>query len=716
MSTGHEWQSPRRLPFVLFTLASTLFMLVVFDRWGLDVFTFSWRLILAAALTLGAELLTLDLFKSRLHPASPVRKWFAGYGVSSAVGSVVALSVLGIVGLAQDRAPYVLVVVFGIRAAYTYVIAYAVDEIAAFAQETRRINSKLEPSLRLVEHVNSLLSQAEAAKSRHEIDVIAHEVWQPLRKLIKKVDSLSNEQVADEIETLIDDVLRPLSERMHPISVSAGLASAAQSLGVDFSLDEPARALDATNDLLDEPVRLELHRWLAHCSDLSIDHDQHLAVQAHTDNRVLITRVVSGSVAPLDARHAVAGLRPVDSRSISLPLRGQFVDQEMTGRELMGTSSDVGSAKRRHRYWSGDQGPKPALVAALALVALPVIFFIATAEVSISVLVTALITVLVPVVLALAIRRIRVSGYGWWPPTWIVLAWSTLGVLTGMAAAGTLVVFGNGDGPELWLMEITRGIVRISLIGMVVSFFGEFTIQARRTAHEVSQQTEQALRARDAILDREHQRARLIAEVLHRRVQARLSATAVLFRLGDRSRGDYELTAAALHTLPDLLAELSSKDPDRFAGLDAQAAASMPSEISISYQESVDLQRLMTRHPHAVRTLVEESATNAMRHGSARHLTVSARADGDAMVLVCADDGSGPPAEPSRPGLGSRIFDETVGESCWDLRRENQNTLAVFRILGVFNGATTDGTWDSLPGTTEGHRDFGGPQSYRTFN
>jgi signal transduction histidine kinase len=679
MTANRRWHQPNSIPFIVLALAVVAFMIAFFDRWDMNPWQFSLLTTSAGLTMLASELLVLRFLNPRSVSIERRTRWFLEYGLTSVIGSITLVSALAIVGLAQDRAPFVLGIVIIVRVLNTYVLAYMIDEILAYRSEAQRIREYLAPALRSVEETNALLGEIETAEASHEIDVITRLVQQPLDRLSHDLAHKDDISAATSVEAFVDGTLRPLSHRMHPTSVSMGITAAADALGIQLVLDDTASALEASHDLLDTTVLLELHRWLTNTADTNAADGRAPVIGAHVHQRVLRLVMTEGIPTPLDARHAVAGIHAVDSTCIEVPLAGQFVDPVFGNMD----STNNKNAQRpvqinRVRYprkWSGDQGPTPYLVAALAVVAVPATTFIRNAQVTQAIALEAMVATVVPVILAIALSRVRVSGRGWWPPTWIVASWLGVGLVTGLAAAATLDAFSGGVPTGQWFAEITRSALRLSIPGIAVSFFGEFAAQARNLAHHVERQTQEALEAREQILDREHERSRLIAEVLHRRVQSRLAAIALLFRLDRRTEAVAELDLVTGTLLPTLITELGGDIPET-----SSKSSGMPIGFTITHVDSPELQLLLTDHPDTTRTIIDECATNALRHGSAMKMAVSVELQGDEFILRCVDDGVGPPAGQQHHGLGSLIFDQEVGAEAWSIARDADRTIAEFHL------------------------------------
>jgi hypothetical protein len=699
MTSDQKWRRPNSIPFIVLALGVLGFMLAFFDRWDMDPWRFSLLITSAGLGMLVSELLALHFLETRELSVDARARWFLHYGLASIVGSITLVAVLGIVGLAQDRAPFVLGIVIVVQVLNIYVLAFTIDEITTYRIEAQRIRTDLGPALQSVRISNALLTEIEAVETSQEINTITKRVQLPLDRITARVSAMNNESAARALEEFVDETLRPLSHRMHPTSVATGITAAAGALGIHLVLDNSAKALDATNNLLDAAVLLEFHRWLTNTADTNANSSEDLVVHARVDMRSLRIDLKVGTPAPVDARHAVAGIRAVGASSIELPLSGQFVDPVSTSfgsdTGLNGNRDYPVFRERSPRLWTGEQNPSPYLVAALALVAVPSITFIGNAQVTSAILLAATIATLLPVTLAIALTRIRVSGSGWWPPAWIVVSWLGVGLVSGLGAAATLDAFSSGISTGQWFTETLRAVLRISLLGIAISFFGEFAAQARNLAERVRRQTLDALDARTEILDREHDRSRLVAEVLHRQVQSRLAAIVVLFRFDRRTEAVAELGHVTGTLIPDLVREMSRAVP---ASPPLTAPPARPFGFTVSQVDSPELELILTNRGDAARTIIDECATNALKHGSATRMVVSAEIQGQELVVHCVDDGVGLPGGPQHHGLGSRMFDEEIGIDAWSLTRDGDRTIAEFRFPWQHGDVTLTPGTDSADG------------------
>jgi two-component sensor histidine kinase len=168
----------------------------------------------------------------------------------------------------------------------------------------------------------------------------------------------------------------------------------------------------------------------------------------------------------------------------------------------------------------------------------------------------------------------------------------------------------------------------------------------------------------------------LISEVLHRRIQGRLAAIAVLFRMHDGARAAAELETITARTLPELMSTLI-RGVNRSRRVEE---IETPPGLNVDIHGAHECDFVPMETETAVCTLIEEAATNAHRHGHATHLAVDIRRSGDRLLMSCTDDGDGPSLE-MNPGLGSRLFDEAVKPTgSWCIQATGIGTTVTFTV------------------------------------
>ncbi|MSW42735.1 MAG: hypothetical protein F2842_11035, partial [Actinobacteria bacterium] len=160
---------------------------------------------------------------------------------------------------------------FGIGLA---LIAVILDAILGAAlrnwRQASAVRADLEQSLAQESHLNLLLLEAERDRFANYAQVLQVEVSDGLDRVAAQAPSLSDLQLADEINGFVARVMRPLAHLLHPVTVRAGLIPALRALGprFDVRVDDEVEADDVQGVLLDEHVRHQVYRWLRHVRPL----------------------------------------------------------------------------------------------------------------------------------------------------------------------------------------------------------------------------------------------------------------------------------------------------------------------------------------------------------------------------------------------------------------------------------------------------------------
>jgi hypothetical protein len=172
---------------------------------------------------------------------------------------------------------------------------------------------------------------------------------------------------------------------------------------------------------------------------------------------------------------------------------------------------------------------------------------------------------------------------------------------------------------------------------------------------------------RSALLAEADATERFVAESLHRTVQGRLAAIALLLRLDRRQEALVELADTCEVTIPLMEGELTALSPER-----RQAVPSVvPAWLGMTLIDRVDwvqVEELSPSLAYDLHRVVDECLVNAARHGSATSMEIHITQDVRRLTLHCQDNGSGG-AISHRVGLGSQLFAETcdVYGGTWQL-------------------------------------------------
>jgi signal transduction histidine kinase len=252
--------------------------------------------------------------------------------------------------------------------------------------------------------------------------------------------------------------------------------------------------------------------------------------------------------------------------------------------------------------------------------------------------------------------------------------WFVLGVLTVIALGiGALSYRQQMWGEGLGAAAIAVWVVLAVMTVLVTSGFGSWRseMEAMRATFRADVDAEfLTARVRSQHLA---DIARDAARVLHGSVQSRLVACAMAIDRASAS-GDRDALVAALAAAREALEEPL---PERTA-----IAGSIADEVSrkvalwgdaCTFTIDVDPGASTSDvDPLTVGRVVEEGLTNAIRHGAATAISVSVGADGGGVVVVVADDGTGP--KEGTAGLGSALLDQATG-GAWSLDRMEDLTV-----------------------------------------
>jgi two-component system, NarL family, sensor histidine kinase UhpB len=211
-------------------------------------------------------------------------------------------------------------------------------------------------------------------------------------------------------------------------------------------------------------------------------------------------------------------------------------------------------------------------------------------------------------------------------------------------------------------------------------------------------ETERRESARRSLSAQEEERRHLAGE-LHDQIGQSLTGLALqLNHLAQRLPREFEPEAAqareaTLGIVDEIRALVRRLRPEALDALGLPAALSSLIE-RFSSQTRVRVERRIERtlpplHPDAelvIFRVAQESLTNVVRHAHAEHVTVTVRADDDAVVLQVRDDGVGVPEEMGRNGsAGIRFMREravTIGAQLRIDRLPEGGTLVELRVPG----------------------------------
>ncbi len=677
---------PRPLPLLIFSVLSAFFMLWIFDSFEWSPIQFVLRVATGAAIALMLELLIVTLITRREATTVTRARWLLEYLSASAGGSAALIIWFELVGLTQDRATFVFALVFVTRAVNIWLLAYLIDQVTEYRDRILTTRAEVLPNLVATQHLNTLIETATRIRDQREVDLITHEVWYPMVDLNHRVRDLDNGAAATEVELFIDRQLRPLAHQVHPVTLSRGIIPALRSVGFAIEADASVQTLDTRGDLIGDAARIEVFRWL---QAVEMDADAPTTVEITKSGTEVLFAVHQGRCGGLDSLHRVAGLREAGVHAILAPEAG--AEHAVLLPHEPGPGASTRLLRRAllddWRWSSASIHPPLILVLALTAGAVPSIAFIASPRVTASAFIAPAAWIAIPVLIALALRvlpSVQAGPVGAAPArpgsryretARFVCVWIAFGLISGLLVAALDVRFVPDTDSDIIWQEITRGLTRITLLGGAVTLAAEFAWNARRATADVRGRLEVAYQHRDELLAKSQRKSEFIAQVLHRTIQGRMSAIALLFRGSDPSRAIDELDALTAKTLPDLLGRMIEEKPVAPVA-DSGFDSPLGLEVAVVAEESFAWTASPLRD--RIEEIIAEAGINARRHGHARRMSVQVIDQTDTVEVICTDDGRGI-RESSSPGLGSRLFDTAVGDTgSWTLQREGDRTVARF--------------------------------------
>ncbi|MDA2987677.1 MAG: hypothetical protein O2815_01225 [Actinomycetota bacterium] len=543
------------------------------------------------------------------------------------------------------------------------------------------------------ERLNELLDSAERARFLEYRAVIARTVTAPLEALMSQWNRLAPDELAGRLENLTSRVMRPLAHQLHPVTLKVGLVPAIQSLGPHYRLTVPldASELDESGQLLDEDVVPQVFRWVRNL----VPSDSHIAIGVEIDDEhVVLTAVGVATVRDLDPIQQVAGLTVdlIDTGGYRLraPMRG--VDSKpllvISGRDRPARSSSVTSV---WDAWTTPPSINLALILYIGIVSVPVFSLVRREQGGVDAPWISILSVLAPVVLAVPLTRIKVSRGTRNAAITVIAMWVGLALVSAIAV--NLLIVWLAPAASLVIANALRvfgAVMRYAVVAPMFVLTRGLVAQAQADTQMLRMRQRASDEARANLLSRADETDRFLAEALHRTVQGRVTAIALLLRLDRIQEAERELEILTQKTLPELEAKLGewmqvevteSEHGREVAGL------SVTDRVDWSEIESQD--RVLTAR---LRRALDEIAINARRHGHATTLDVTMRREGPRLVLNCEDNGDGPSSTAS-PGLGSAILDDVCGEyaGAWSLTRQGTITCVRVELLlpEVLNPSST---------------------------
>jgi hypothetical protein len=656
------------------------------------------RLVTASLAAAGTAMVVLRLLSFAVEP--PTSRLLALLQYS--VGLVPALWVMLIVAYPAATTPGsalgVALTIIAVVCAVTGIVTVVANARSRW-QEASRARLILVKTLADTSRLNFLLEAAESERFASYREVIRNQVSRPLIELHERATASGEQSLADDIDGFQAAVMRPLAHLLHPVSVRVGLIPAVAALGRSFSLSASAMitSLDAQGTLLDKNVRLQVFRWVRNLSPrgttvslvLTIDED-HL-------------RIVASGVQQsrdLDPIQQVAGLavRKADSEG-TLQLQAPMIGAEV---HIEGSAAGPPEALPRmhgNRWLLLTRPPimDVYLVVLAGLVTMPFTLAILRNAQTPELVLTAFLSVVVPVMLAIPLTRIKVATGTRVGAMTALAMWLGLGIAAGLAnALAVSLIAPDALTPVLTATRLIGGVVRYSLIGLLILIARGYTAQALTDAISLRVRLSAAEADRASVLASADETDRILSETLHRTVQGRLSAISLLLRLGRRSEAMHEFGVLCSKTLP-ILEERLLSDASRNR---IEVSPWPRDDLGLVVDDRIDWQQLDERAPWIVpkfRLVIEECMINARRHGRCSEMTIDVVEGLHGLTLHCEDNGCGVDAQAPK-GLGSRLFDEICADHLggWSLQRRGDRTIFVLSVqLEVPSGK--DGTSEVSP-------------------
>ncbi|MEO0049425.1 MAG: hypothetical protein RL556_757, partial [Actinomycetota bacterium] len=216
-------------------------------------------------------------------------------------------------------------------------------------------------------------------------------------------------------------------------------------------------------------------------------------------------------------------------------------------------------------------------------------------------------------------------------------------------------MIGNGA----WILELT--------------ITGALIMAAFRSHLEIERELVQLVGADAASKNKELLSAQIanreLAQYLHGHVQNQLLASALRLEQAENSNNEMEMRKE-LEAVDKLLEEAPKGIRSGSSGSLTHELRSIERlwtgllEVQIEVDETCEKLDLGPNMIHDFTQAVNESITNALRHGFASRVAVSVRAKSGNIELVCSDNGTGPRS--GGAGLGSALYSSLAGTR-WSL-------------------------------------------------
>lgn len=573
-----------------------------------------------------------------------------GYAVVT-VASSLAIVLTGPALGWEQAAPTAFILLVPISRFPTVVLLAAIiDQVVDGVRARKELNGQLSSRLLQVRRMNALLEAAQRQVATESGRRLRSDVEQPLDELVARGEGMSDDELANAIEGFIDDQLRPLAHRLHPVSVRLGLIAALRALdpGMVIDVSDAIERLDVNGELLDDDVRLQVYRWVRQCREQGNASRVAIVMRART----LELSAFPMRLAPLlDPIQITAGLRLSGRGVVVAPLRGQSPN---TADLVQHVRAEPDSERTRLSWVEILTTPLPGFLGVIALLSLSSFLaqlVVVPWPITGGAVITALAWVAAPMAVAGIFTLLPNPKATPWGAVWVVGQW--LLIALSAAAAFALAADAFNLGPTLTESpgtNVFRAIYRYDLTGLalVVAYGIQVALHRRLAAANLHLDSEVVRQAE--ILADSRRLDQDVAEALHRNVQGRLAAAVVMIRLGQRDQAWVQVVAMADEEIPNLISRV-----DEASGIEESILPSPPDGLEV--RESVRAPNIPMDLRTDLRRAVSEIAVNAVRHGGATSFEVTITQVGDVVSVQCRDNGRGLVGD-SVAGLGSRVLDE----------------------------------------------------------
>jgi len=252
----------------------------------------------------------------------------------------------------------------------------------------------------------------------------------------------------------------------------------------------------------------------------------------------------------------------------------------------------------------------------------------------------------------------------WQATTWFMLSMLVIAYLTFMSGEW---VFGfvAGFKPLDTLIAVWVWLIQLTFITAFLAGIRKSGTEIRQEFADLygSESIDRAVR-----LSQSRIQNRDFANYLHGQVQNKLLSVALGLERGEATKDELE---RALVMVEDILISLDSNFQTMNSGDIQDEIMKFNSQwlgfLSISWNIDDSVIALESRQRVLLLQVIDEAISNAVRHGLAKQVQVSAVSNSNGLVLEIVDDGIGPRS--GKAGLGSTFF-KNVSKGNWSLSQE----------------------------------------------